>query len=134
MRTGLIALLSSRANIRDIVGSRIFLAKAPQNAAFPYIVVTQMGSQEYGSLDGTSELRGTEFDIDCKAQTSTQSEQLGRAVWTFLKDYTGPAGTETIKAVHFTDESISYEPPTDGSDIGTHVTLLDITIQHQTNL
>lgn len=89
-----------------------------------------MGSDEYGTFDGTSELRALDFDIDCKSKVSTESDALAKVVRNFLKDYTGAAGDETIAASHFRDELTNYEPPTDGSDVGIHVTLLDVVIQH----
>ena len=130
MRAGLVSLLVSRPSIRAFVDSRVFVTKAPQGATLPYIVITQMGSDEYGTFDGTSELRSLDFDIDCKSKLSTESDAIAKVVRNFLKDYKGAAGSEAIAASHFRDELTNYEPPTDGSDVGVHVTLLDFRIQY----
>lgn len=130
MRSGLVALLAGEATISGIVGARIYVARAPQHAVLPYLIVTQMGSDEHKSLDGTGELRSVEFDIDCKADRSIESQALGDAVRAFIQDYSGVAGNETIEAVLLNNERTEYEEPTDGSDVGVYNTLLDLTVQY----
>ena len=129
LRSGLVSLLTNESTISNIVGSRVYVSKAPQTAPLPYIVITQMTSEEFKSLDNTGNLRAIDFDIDCKADRSVEAETLGNAVRTFIQDYTGTAGTYTIGAVLLNDESTDYEAPTDASDVGVHTVLLDVTIQ-----
>ena len=130
MRSGIVSLLANESTISAIVGSRIYISKAPQKAALPHIVITQMQSDEMGALDDTPGLRSLDFDIDCKDDRSVGAYDLGNAVRIFLDDFTGTAGSQTIKAVYLNDESTDYEAPTDGSDKGVHVTLIDVTIQY----
>lgn len=133
MKSGLVSLLSGESTVNAICGSRIYIGKAPQKAIFPHLIITQMSSEENGTLDGKSgQLRFLNFDIDCKSKTSVQAEQLANAVRTFLDDYSGAAGDFTIGAVIMNDESDDYEPPTDGSDIGVHIVTLDLDIQYNT--
>ena len=129
MRGGLVSLLTGESTISSIVGSRVYVSKAPQTATLPYIVITQMSSEEYKSLDNTGQLRALDFDIDCKADRSVEAETLGNAVRVFIQDYAGTAGSETIEAVLLNDESTDFEPPTDASDVGIHTVLIDVTIQ-----
>lgn len=130
MRSGLVALLTGESTISSLVSSRVYISKAPQTAPLPHIVITQMSSDELPAMDGTPGLRFVDFDIDCRADRSVEAETLGNAVRVFIDDYTGAAGDDTIQAVLLNDESTTYEPPTDGSDKGVHVTLLDVTIQY----
>lgn len=133
MKSGLVSLLSSEATITAISGTRVYVQRAPQNAAFPHIIITQMSSDENGTLDGGSgQLRFLDFDIDCKAKSSVTAESLGNAVRTYIDDYSGTAGTFTIGAVIVNDESDDYEPPQDGSDVGVFVVTLDLTIHYNT--
>lgn len=130
MKSGLVALLSTEATITAICGTRVYVSKAPEKALLPYVIITQMSSEENASLDGASgKLRFITFDIDCKSKTSVQAELLGNAVRTFIQDYSGAAGNYTIGAVIMNDESDSYEPPQDGSDVGVHVVTLDLDVQ-----
>ena len=133
MKSGLVSLLSSEATITAISGTRVYIQRAPQNAAFPHIIITQMSSDENGTLDGGSgQLRFLDFDIDCKAKSSVTAESLGNAVRTYIDDYSGTAGSSTIGAVLMNDESDDYEPPQDGSDVGVFVVTLDVTIHYNT--
>ena len=133
MKSGLVSLLANESTVNAICGSRIYVNKAPQKATFPHLVITQMSSEENGSIDGGSgQLRFLTFDIDCRAQTSVKAEELGNAVRTFLDDYSGAAGSYTIGAVIMNDESDDYEPPQDGSDVGVHVVTLDLDVQFNT--
>ena len=130
MKSGLVALLSTESTITAICSTRVYVSKAPEKALLPYVIITQMSSEENPSLDGASgKLRFITFDIDCKSKTSVQAESLGNAVRTFIQDYTGSAGNYTIGAVVMNDESDSYEPPEDGSDVGVHVVTLDLDVQ-----
>lgn len=131
MITGLRTLLAAQSSITNIVGSRIYVNKAPQKAATPYVILTQLNSEEYKSLDATTgTLRMLSIDIDCKAATFTDAESLGNAVRTFIDDYSGAAGSYTIGAVLLNGETHDYEPPADGSDNGLHVVTLDVDVQY----
>lgn len=130
MEAGLISLLSGESTISALVGARVYVNKAPQAAALPYIVVTQMTTDEYNAIDGTTGLRSVSFDIDCKADRSVEATSLADAVRVFVRDYTGAAGSETIDAVMLDGETADFEPPTDGSDTGIHTKTLDISIQY----
>lgn len=133
MKSGLVSLLTGEATVSAICGSRVYVNRAPQNATFPHVIITQMSSEENGTLDGGSgQLRFLDFDIDCKAKSSVQAESLCNAVRTFIDDYSGTAGSYTIGAVLINDESDDYEPPQDGSDVGVFVVTLDVTIQFNT--
>lgn len=130
MITGIRTLLAAQSSVTNVVATRIYVNKAPQKAALPYVILTQLDSEEYKSLDATTgTLRRITLDIDCKAQTFLESETLGNAVRTLLDDYSGTAGSYTVGAVLMNAETHSYEPPADGSDNGVHVVTLDLDIQ-----
>lgn len=129
LKSGLVALLTGESSIRGIVGQRVYVGKAPQKGgSFPHIVITQQDSGEYQTLDGSTGTRSVEFDIDCKAERSVEVDDLSDAVRRFIDDYTGPAGKQTVSAVIINSESMGYETPADGSDVGVHATLIDCTI------
>jgi len=133
MKSGLVSLLTGEATVSAICSSRVYVNRAPQNAIFPHVIITQMGSEENATLDGASgRLRFIDFDIDCKAKSSVQAESLANAVRVFIDDYSGTAGSFTIGAVLMNDESDDYEPPQDGSDVGVFVVTLDLTIHYNT--
>lgn len=130
MVSGLVALLIGEATISAYVASRVYVNKAPQKAVLPYIIVTQMNSEEFKSFDNTGGLRMLTFDIDCKADRSLEASNVADAVRTFIQDYSGTAGSYTIGAVLLNSETHDFEPPQDGSDVGVHVVTLDLDIQY----
>ena len=133
MKTGLQKLFKTTNVITSIVKDRVFITRLPQDADenLDHILITQMSSEENKTLDGTSELRFIDFDIDCKSRTSTRVGTLATAVRTFLDDYTGPAGDQTIDAVLFGGEADDFEQPVSGDDKGLYVTTLDFNIQYK---
>ena len=108
MITGLVSLFTGESTISTIVSSRVYVNKAPQKAALPYIILTQMASEEYKSFDQTSGLRMLTFDVDCKADRFVEAETLANAVRTFIDDFSGTAGTYTIGAVLLNSERHDY--------------------------
>ena len=130
IRDGLQTLLAGEATISALVGSRVYYGYGPQKSAtYPHIVLTLQGAYGFNNFDTTNKLRAVDFDIDCKAKRSVESETLGDAVRTFIDDYTGLAGEQTISAVLMNDEQTDVEPAPDGSDVHVHNTLIDVTIQ-----
>jgi hypothetical protein len=127
--TGILNLLINTLAISNLIGSRCYVNKAPQKAALPYIVLTQLNSEEFLSLDATtSTLRSIVIDVDCKGRTFPETESLANAVKTRLTDYSGAAGGFTVGATIFNSESHDYEPATDGSDNGVFAITLDYDI------
>lgn len=130
MRGGLVSLLKAESTVTDVVGSRIYIGKAPQTADLPYIVLTDMASDELETMDSAGGLRFIDFDIDCKSNRSVQADALAAAVRNHLRGYTGAAGTQTVKAVVLNGEALDFEPPTDGSDDGIYTVTVDVQIQY----
>ena len=129
MITGILNLLINTQTISTLIGSRCYVNKAPQKAVLPYIVLTQLNSEEFLSLDATtSTLRSIVVDVDCKGRTFPEAESLANAVRARLTDYSGTAGSYTIGASIFNSESHDYEPATDGSDNGVFAITLDYDI------
>lgn len=129
MITGILNLMINTAAISTLIGSRCYINKAPQKAALPYLVLTQLNSEEFLSLDNTtSALRSIVIDIDCKGRTFPETEGLANAVKARLTDYSGSAGSYTVGASIFNSEAHDYEPATDGSDNGVFAITLDYDI------
>jgi hypothetical protein len=130
MIDGLIALLAAENTITTYVSSRIYANYAPEKAPFPYIVITQLNSEEYKAFDATGDLRMITYDIDCKAERALTAIAVADAVRTYIQDYSGTAGNYTIEAVLLNGETHDFEPPSDGSDRGVHVVTLDLDVQY----
>lgn len=130
--TGIRTLFLATNSINSLIGG-CFIGVVPQGTKVPanaVIVLTEMKADPNQRLDGmTGAIRFTDIDIDCKAATPEKANDIADAIEAFFNDYTGAAGSQTVKAVLFNDRMTSFEPPQDKSDQGKHVTTLDYTIQ-----
>lgn len=131
MKGDLRTLLLSESTITDVVGaSGVYVGSARQAASLPYVLITQTDSDEYNTLDAPSgSFRSLEFEIDAKGRTAEEANRLSETVREFLKDYDGPAGTQTIDAVIIEGQFESKERSVNGSDQNTFVVTLELTIQ-----
>ena len=59
MMEGLRALLAAEATITTYTSTRIYLEYAQQGAALPYIIISQLTSEEFGTLDNTTGILST---------------------------------------------------------------------------
>lgn len=110
MNDDLVTLL--RAQSFATVGQRIFAVEVAQEAALPFVVVLQTNTEHNNSLDGAG---GTEFagiEIVAKSNSPSEAKSIGKAVKAFIRNYSGPMGTITCKAVLLEDEFPGSEKPT----------------------
>jgi hypothetical protein len=124
-------LFKSTTNITPHM-DEVHIGAADESAAMPYVLLTEIENDFSLRLDGTGGLILTDVDVDCKAATYNLAQTLADAVKAYFQDYTGAAGTDTVKAVLLNGEKSDYEPPQDGSSVGKHVVTLDFNVQWST--
>lgn len=131
MKAGLRTLLLAQSSITAIVGATgVYVTRARQGAPLPHVVIEQMAEDNYPTLTETGRFRAVDFDLHCKAGTAEQADALAETVQTFIQDYAGAAGSQTIDAVILDDRFDAPEKPVDGSDRTTHVVTLSLTVQY----
>lgn len=124
-------LFKSTTNISALV-QEVHCNVVPQNAGLSYVLLTEVENDFNLRLDGTGGLIMTDVDVDCKAATYEKAQTLADAVKEYFQDFTGAAGTDTVKAVLLNGERSDYEPPQDASEAGKHVISLDFNVQWST--
>jgi hypothetical protein len=122
---GLRTLLLAQSSITDIVSQKIFVGAARQGTEQPYIVIDRMSGEKFKGLDGNQGTRRAEIDIECWHNTPGDATTLADVVSDFLDDYTGAAGSATIKESTQVDEADNYDQPKSGGEIGEWVTILN---------
>jgi len=109
----------------------VFVGRAAQGFAPPFIVITRTEHDPYATLDGTTGMGSSEIDIDCFEATHTKAEALATAVVDFLKDYSGAAGaTDIIDAVILLNRRSFQTQAGSGNDEWQYVVTLTFQIQH----
>lgn len=128
MRNQLRELLLNYGPVSQIVGTRGYVKAPVSKADLPNFVVKVMDTEEHGSLDGGQGLRKMSIDIQCRAATAQESDELADVIRPYLRDYRGNAGTvnevEVLQSI-FNGEDDHIEKPTRSGDVRTFVTILD---------
>lgn len=124
-------LLLAEATIAAIVGTNVFVSRAGTGSTLPQIVIEQMGSDEGNDLGTTGDFRGINYDIDCNGGTAQDAFTLAAAVRTFLQDFTGTAGTQTIRAVVLNDERNKVLKSASGTAVAQFQVTLDVDVLYR---
>lgn len=124
-------LFKATTDISPLI-SEVYINRADEAASLAYLLLTETDNDFSLRLDGTGGLILTDIDVDCKAATYAKAQTLADAVKGYFQDFTGTAGTDTVKAVLLNGESCEYEPPQDASAAGKHTVTLDFNVQWST--
>ena len=127
---GLRAYLVGKTSVTDEVGTRIYPGVLPQDATLPAAVYNVVFAEPHDVLTGSSGSVTSTVQVDIYSDSHISSNSAGEAIRLVTQGYSGSMGSETINAVRLTNRNETYEPPTDGSDLGRHRVLLEFDITH----
>ncbi len=141
IETGLRTLLLAQSSITTLAPAQtvgglsidaVFLDHPVEGVKPPYVLITLTSHDPYKRLDGTGgTMRRSDIDIDCYASNRPAVITLAAAVETFLRDYSGAAGTsDTINAVLLDNARDDTVYLGDGRDQRHYVRSLSFIIQH----
>ena len=126
-----ITTLAPAQTIGGVAFDGIFLDHNAEKFTAPFVTITMVGHDPYKRMDGTGgTLRLSELDIDCYCSNRPASIALASAIETYLNDYTGAAGSDTINAVLFQSKRDDVVYLGDGRDQRHYVRSLSYQIQH----
>jgi hypothetical protein len=127
-----ITTLAPAQTIGGVSYSGIFLDHNAEGFVAPFVTITLTDHDPLKRLDGTGgTLRFSDFDIDCYCSNRPASIALADSIETFLNDYSGAAGSDTIDAVLFQDKRDDIVYLGDGRDQRHYVRSLSYQIQHK---
>lgn len=129
---GLVTLLAAEATITALTtrgAAGVYNGYAPQEETGTYVEVHTLNTDYYKTLGTTTGMRSSDLDIDCKAKTRAAAEALANAVETYIKDYAGAAGSDTINAVLMNDRAVEVEPPDGARQYARFTETLDLQVQ-----
>ncbi len=104
-------LVSGKAAVAALVGTRVYPGKAPQGVTRPYVVYSQISLSPVQSLDGWNELENGRWQFDCWDDLSTTAKTLARAVMAALKVTRVHADDQEVTAL-LLDSRDLHEPDT----------------------
>lgn len=118
---GIRTLLTAESTITALTGQRIYVDDAGQDTAFPYVVIREASFNARETLEGVSGLAEAQVEITCHADRSVVASDVRDAIYSYLDNYTGAAGTRTIAAMHPLTRRNTRIPPRDSSQNSVHI-------------
>lgn len=126
-----ITTLAPAQTINRISVPAVFVENAQQGFSPPFVIITNIQSEPIVCSDGTKEFRTAEIDIDAYGYSRVDSRTLASTIRTYIDDFSGTAGANTIHAVLWQDENDFAVKPQDGRDTRWYVTTETFRIQYE---
>lgn len=120
--------LQAGLNCREYVAARVYADFAPEKAAFPHIVFTQIRGGEIQNLSSVSELASETFQFDVYSQDADECDIVGQAVRLDLQRWRGTYSSIFVRNSFLLRCGDSYDGPSDGSDLPQYRFSLDFDI------
>lgn len=124
LKSSLITYLKTETNLTDLVGDRIYIGYAEQDAALPFVVAHQIdGVHEHHMAAATGFVQGR-FQFNCHAQTTVSAENVAEQLRQSLDGFRGTMGSVFVSTCHMDAERDDTAPPVEGAHRGIY------TVQH----
>lgn len=104
-----VTYLNTVAAVTAKVGNRIQQAPNHVKLSLPYVCFRRRGRIEAMTLGSEGGMVETQFDVECRAGTLDQAEDLADAVHTALNGHRGTWGSREICGVFVLDQDDDYE-------------------------
>ena len=88
----------TRSAITDLVSTRIYASKLPQEATFPSIAYNRISTVRTYSQSGDSNLTKPRIQYSCFAETYEGARNLAEQIVSEMSGFKGTAGSSTIYA------------------------------------
>ena len=132
----IIAHLRADTDIAALVGNRIFADYPPQGVDEPFIVLTILSGQAYGTVNNCPvRAYSARLEIDVLAETRAQTESIIELVEDSIDGFTSSDSTHPIQGVTV-NNGIDWEllVPKDGSDERRFLCSQDYEVHYTRNI
>lgn len=110
--------LSGNSGVTNLVSTRIYPLKLPQNPTYEAISYQRISNTP---TNGNTDLRESRWQINCWADTYAESQALALAVKTALEEYKDTTATPGIKQAYVANEQDDYD-----EDVKVFRTIVDV--------
>ena len=100
----------TRTAITDLVSTRIYFQKLPQNATFPLLVSNRISTKREYSHSGDSNLTTPRVQYSCYAETWTAAKDLAEQIVSEMSGFSGTAGSTTVYST-FVENELDLNDP-----------------------
>ena len=99
----------TRTAITDLISTRIYAQKLPQEATFPSLVYNRISTQRTYSHSGDSNFTKPRIQYSCFAETYEDAKDLAEQIVSEMSGFKGTAGTATIYSTFVENELDSLD-------------------------
>lgn len=109
MHAAIYSILAANASVTALVSTRIYKGIAPQNAAFPCVIYARDSMDYVDGIDQSADLRRSDYEILCVADTYQAAEALAKAVRNALNRYGGTIGGVFVEDIYIDDQRDEHD-------------------------
>lgn len=124
LEEALVAYLSSRPGVGNLVSDRVAAGRIDQGAPRPFLVVQTLGQSRVGHFGGADGLVQEDVQVRCVADTPAGAAALAEQVRLALLGYSGAMGDREVRRSFVLDASTSEPIPTTGGEEALEEVLL----------
>ncbi len=131
-----IAHLRADTNITALIGNNIFADYPPQGVVEPFLVLTILSGQAFGTVDNCPvRAYSARLEIDVLGVTRSQTEEIIEAVEDSIDGFTSADSTHPIQGITV-NNGLDWEllTPKDGSDERRFLCSQDFEIHYTRNI
>lgn len=132
LKKALYTYLTAQVGITNLVSTRLYPSVAPESAAKPYAVFSEVTSDHKHHLTASAGLVIRRIQIDLYGTTALGLDALKEAFRAELDGFRGVMGTDSLDVRHvmLSNEIDGFNNPIDGDQTGIHTTILEYEICH----
>lgn len=105
----LLAILQADANLTAVIGTRSYALRLPESATFPCITFEKVVAERVESMEGSSGLCFSRFQINCFAKTYGVAKNVHELARLALQGYKATIAGVIVHGVNWTQEIDFYE-------------------------
>lgn len=130
MEEALIALLLANSGLTDLVGTRVYIGKRPQNeSTLPAVLLSKVSAPRDYDFDGATGLIESRFQCDCYGNSYGSAKLAARALMVVVNGYSGTQSGVIIQKISIDSERDSNETESN-ADRHLFRTSIDLLIWH----
>ena len=122
------SLLTNKASIASLVGTRVYPEIAPLGTITPYITYTIIGEPHFHHMLGATGIAVASIQTDCWGSNTKEAAELGDALRDAFDGFRGTSASIAIRKCFLVNRSSSFEFVSDGKEQGEHRKILDFSV------
>lgn len=132
MHAALYSILTGAAGVTALVGSRIYLVRAPQSTTQPYVWFEDRNVGYVRSLAGDENYRRALVDVNCVGASSSSAIAVSAAVVSALNGARGTYASIEVVNIAVLGEDTNALAPAGGEEYGPVERSLDVEVTWRT--